>query len=164
MNGPMDGTVTQSEGSSVLRFERHLQHSVDKVWASLTQPEKLVNWLAEAEVEPVEGGRIKLTFANTGDVMNGRVIQAQPKAVLAYTWNSEDASESALRWELAPEADGCRLVLTHSIHATERLSYMLAGWHVHLDLLAETLAGEIKGWPWSHWEEMREKYAEQIGE
>lgn len=160
----MDGTVQQVEGGSVVRFERHLPYTVDDVWASLTEPKKLEEWLAAAEIELTEGGRIQLTFANTGDVINGKVMQVQASSILAYTWNSEDANESLVRWELTPEADGCLLVLTHTIRVPERLSYMLAGWHVHLDLLEETLAGEVKGWPWSHWESMREKYAKQLGE
>ena len=160
----MDGTVQQVAGGSVVRFERHMPCTADEVWAALTEPKKLVEWLAAAEIELTAGGRIQLSFANTGDVMNGKVMQVQPSSVLAYTWNSEDANESVVRWELTPEADGCLLVLTHTIRVPERLSYMLAGWHVHLDLLAETLAGEVKGWPWSHWESMREKYAKQLGE
>lgn len=96
--------------------------------------------------------------------MNGKVIQVQTQDVLAYTWNSEDANESVVRWQLTSDADGCLLVLTHTIRVPERLSYMLAGWHVHLDLLAEALANEVKGWPWSSWESMREKYVKQLGE
>ncbi|WP_312113516.1 SRPBCC family protein [Brevibacillus reuszeri] len=160
----MDGTVQQIAGGSTIRFERHLPYTVEAVWDSLTEPQKLVDWLAAAEVELTEGGRFQLTFANTGDVMNGKVIQVQSPSVLAYTWNSEDPNESVVQWELTPEADGCLLLLKHTIRVPERLSYMLAGWHVHLDLLAETLAGEVKGWPWSHWESMREKYAKQLGE
>ena len=160
----MDGTVQQVAGGSVVRFERHMPCTADEVWAALTEPKKLVEWLAAAEIELTEGGRIQLAFANTGDLMNGKVTQVQARSILAYTWNSEDADESVVRWELTPEADGCLLVLTHIISVPERLSYMLAGWHVHLDLLEETLAGEAKGWPWPHWESMREKYAKQLGE
>ncbi|WP_340673110.1 AzlD domain-containing protein [Brevibacillus agri] len=85
-------------------------------------------------------------------------------ALLAYTWNSKDANESAVRWELLPEAEGCRLVLDHSMRASEPLPRMLAGWHAHLELLAKVLAGEQPAWSWSRWEQLREAYAQKWGE
>ncbi|MFS0554980.1 hypothetical protein AB1L17_08755 [Brevibacillus sp. 179-C8.2 HS] len=54
------------------------------------------------EGELVAGGSITLRFANTGDVMRGKVIAAEPPHILAYTWYREVASESAVRWELSP--------------------------------------------------------------
>jgi hypothetical protein len=35
---------------------------------------------------------------------------------------------------------------------------MLAGWHVHLDLLSSAVVGQPEEWPWSRWEELRDQY------
>ncbi|MCK9918215.1 hypothetical protein MXD81_54745, partial [Microbacteriaceae bacterium K1510] len=62
-----------------------------------------------------------------------------------------------------PEQDGCLLEFTHSFKVPGRISWMMAGWHVHIELLAETLTEAQVEWPWKRWEEMREKYAEALG-
>jgi uncharacterized protein YndB with AHSA1/START domain len=42
----MEGTVQQVDGRYVLRFERRLNHPVEKVWAALTESDRLAEWLA----------------------------------------------------------------------------------------------------------------------
>ena len=50
------GTLEQVAGKRVLRFERRLDHPVERVWAALTEPEQLAGWLAAAdELELAEG-------------------------------------------------------------------------------------------------------------
>ncbi|MED4571685.1 SRPBCC family protein [Brevibacillus agri] len=160
----MEATIRQTAGGSAVRVELFVNHPVEAVWESLTQPEQLAKWLAQAKVELAEGGKFELVFDNTGDAMKGQVIELQSPTLLAYTWNSKDANESAVRWELLPEAEGCRLVLDHSMRASEPLPRMLAGWHAHLELLAKVLAGEQPAWSWSRWEQLREAYAQKWGE
>ena len=45
------GTVHNHEDGYQLRFERHLLHPVEKVWAALTDPAQLAQWLAPGEIE-----------------------------------------------------------------------------------------------------------------
>ena len=42
-----DGTLTKTDDGYALRFERDLAHPVDKVWAALTQPDRMKGWLSE---------------------------------------------------------------------------------------------------------------------
>ena len=53
-----EGTIsTTPDGRAVLRFERHLRHSVDRVWAAVSQPAEMEAWLAfKARLEPEVGG------------------------------------------------------------------------------------------------------------
>jgi uncharacterized protein YndB with AHSA1/START domain len=48
-------------------FKRHLKHPVEKVWAALTQPEKLSSRFADAVVDLKVGGTIELTFKPVGN-------------------------------------------------------------------------------------------------
>ncbi|MGF7233628.1 MAG: SRPBCC domain-containing protein, partial [Frankia sp.] len=64
------GTVTRNGDRSILRYERHLRHPVAAVWAAITEPEQLVAWLADAQLEPIEGGKVVLTWLNTDDEGN----------------------------------------------------------------------------------------------
>ena len=57
----MDGTVHIAAATTIIRFERHLNHRIGKVWAALTQPDQLHQWLAfPAEIEPRVGARVHL--------------------------------------------------------------------------------------------------------
>lgn len=56
-----DGVLeTRDDGKHVVRFERHLAHPIERVWAALTEPDELVGWWGEAEVELVEGGQFTI--------------------------------------------------------------------------------------------------------
>jgi uncharacterized protein YndB with AHSA1/START domain len=147
-----EGTVERRDGSYVLRFERRLRHPIEKVWAALTEPGELVGWLAEAEVELVEGGRVNLRWLNTDEEGNtaaaeGTITRLQAPRVLEY----DTDIHGLLRWELSEDGDGCRLRLTNATPAPdEYLTEVLAGWHIHLDHLVDALGGHPVDWPaWS---------------
>ena len=52
------GTVHEHAEGYQLRFERQLCHPVEKVWAALTDPAQLAQWLAPGEMELTLGGRV----------------------------------------------------------------------------------------------------------
>ena len=71
---PADGVVERREGRTVLRYERRLRHPVAEVWAALTEPARLREWLADADVELAQGGAVQLRWLNTDDEGNGAVM------------------------------------------------------------------------------------------
>jgi uncharacterized protein YndB with AHSA1/START domain len=159
----MEGTVNQIHGGRVVRFERYLNHRVEKVWAFITRSEKIVDWLtAHAEMDLVEGGSIKLRWEN-GDIVKGTFKQVNPPYELEYTWNEPSAGKSLLRWELQPEGAGCSLILTHTFFDSEQLPNFLAGWHVHLDVLAIVLQDRTVEFPWDRVKDLRKIYAAKLG-
>jgi uncharacterized protein YndB with AHSA1/START domain len=169
---PSDGTVEPRDGRRVLRFERRLAHPVERVWAALTEPAELVGWLAEAEVDLVEGGRVELHWLNSDEegnraVSHGTITRLEPPRLLEY----DSDIHGLLRWELQEDGDGCRLRLTNTTPAPdEHLTKVLAGWHIHLDHLADALSGHPVDWSaWTpdyrargtgaSWAEHYERYA-----
>jgi uncharacterized protein YndB with AHSA1/START domain len=174
----MDGTVHDVEGQYVLRFERHLKHPVEKVWAALTDPERRAEWLAPGTIEPRPGGRAELNFDDGptpehGTDLEGTVRIADPQRLLEVTWTTESGREEPVRWELFPEEDGTRLVLTHTVRrsiplgfglnvqnsATEsRMAGYQAGWHAHLDRLPLMLAGQPSVYSLATWAELYLRY------
>jgi uncharacterized protein YndB with AHSA1/START domain len=174
----MDGTVHDVEGQYVLRFERHLKHPVEKVWAALADPERRAEWLAPGAIEPQAGGRPELNFEDGptpehGTGLGGTVRIADPPRLLEFSWTTESGREEPVRWELFPEADGTRLVLTHTVRrpiplgfglnvqnsATEsRLAGYQAGWHAHLDRLPLMLAGRPAAYSLAAWAELYLRY------
>jgi uncharacterized protein YndB with AHSA1/START domain len=148
-------TVQKIDGGYMARFERHLKHPVEKVWASLTQPEKLANWLADAVIDLKEGGKLELTFSKTeGNVVVSTITEVKPLSVLEFTWGDD-----LIRFELYPKQEGCLLVLKQTFHVlNEQTPKDLAGWHVHLDILLSSLEGELVEFSYSQWRELYDKY------
>ena len=135
--------VTES-GEHEVRFDRRLDQPVAKVWAALTDPAVLKNWLGYVEIEPRVGGKFVLDFRGQ-ELMTGTITAFEPERVIAYTWAEKNRlPPSQVRWELSRDGDGCRLVLTHRYPASmarKDIVPFLAGWHAFLDVIGRGAAG-----------------------
>ena len=144
MNDTAQDDRGQASRVAAVRFERLLPGPVELVWAHLTQTDKLAAWYGEnGVIEPREGGRVSLM----GGHIKGVVTQWKPHSRLAYTWNvfgpgeaESPYPESYLTFELTPQGDQVRLVLTH-LPVLDRFEQQnMMGWHTFLDMLVATLA------------------------
>src|SRR5215208_1447134 len=163
------GTLEIQDDAQVLRFERRLEHPIDKVWAALTKPGELIGWLAEAEIDLKEGGQVVLRWQNTDEegnqaVMHATITRLDPPRLIEY----EGDIHGLLRWELREDGDGCVLSFTNVTPAPEEFRLkVLAGWHIHLDHLEDALAGrpvDRSRWDAEHrptWQEHHDRYAER---
>ena len=133
-----DATLHTAGGRSVLRFERALRHSPEKVWPALTDPAELAHWFpARVEVDLRPGGRMRFVFpAGEGPTLEGEVTALDEPRLLEYTWG-----ESVLRFELRPDGAGCVLVFTHAFDTPAEAAKFAAGWHLCLDGLQARLDG-----------------------
>lgn len=168
----MEGTVQEIDGKFVLRFERRLEYPIGKVWAALTEPDRLAEWLAEANLDLVEGGSVELRWQNTDEhgntaVAHGTITRLETLRLLEI----DTDIHGLLRWELRKDRNGCVLTFTNVTPAPEDMrAIVLAGWHIHLDHLADALAGYPVNWPtwtrdyWPRWEELRAGYAKEVGQ
>jgi uncharacterized protein YndB with AHSA1/START domain len=180
------GTVERVGEKHVLRYERRLEHPVERVWAALTEPDQLAQWLAAAdELELAAGGRVVLRWLNIPDSpqeweehgidlgdedpaapATGTITELDPPRVIEY----DTDRMGLMRWELRPEGDGCVLTFTNTVELPEEFrTQTLAGWHIHLDHLADALAGrpiEWSTWTEDHmgdWEQIRDRYESRHG-
>ena len=81
--------------------------------------------------------------------MGGRITEFDPPHVLAYTWGEPDDSHSHVRFELDTQGAQVRLVVTHSRLATrDGMLSVAGGWHAHLDILRDALAGRTPDGFW----------------
>jgi len=137
--------VTES-GEHEVRFDRRVDQPVAKVWAALTDPAVLKNWLGNVKIEPRVGGEFILDFRGQ-ELMTGMITAFEPRHVLAFTWvEKNNLPPSRVRWELSRDGDGCRLVLTHTYPANmarKEIVPFLAGWHAFLDVIGRGAAGEF---------------------
>jgi uncharacterized protein YndB with AHSA1/START domain len=172
-----DGTIEKVDGRYVLRFERRLRHPIEQVWSALTRPEQLSQWFGgetEIELDLVEGGRYETRTTGPPELVEAMIREAGSDALetrdtvlrvdapnlFEHTFGGDPGSVA--RWELERDGEGCRLSLTHTeppgfdaVNAPRDLG----GWHVLLDLMERSLAGESVEWTEQHWEGHRDRYA-----
>jgi uncharacterized protein YndB with AHSA1/START domain len=178
-----DGALDRrDDGRQVVRFERHLDHPIERVWAALTEPVQMIAWWGEAEVDLVVGGRFKVSWLNTDDGGNTAVMNATITELDAPTLLETDGDiHGVLRWQLQPgESGGTDLSFSSTLEFSEEFlaerklpkdmrSSLLAGWHIHLDHLADALEGGRVEWPnWTRdhrpqWAVYEERYSAMLG-
>ncbi|MBB6217689.1 uncharacterized protein YndB with AHSA1/START domain [Anaerosolibacter carboniphilus] len=159
----MLAVLQQVQDGYIARFERHFKHSVEKVWSSLTENDKLSKWFSELQVDDLrEGGTIRFDMGD-GTFEELKIIELKAYSVLEYTWGND-----RVRFELYPESDGCRLILIEKISKfTDHLSKDLAGWHVCLDVINALLNEktlESRESQWKTWYEQYKKVIENFHE
>jgi uncharacterized protein YndB with AHSA1/START domain len=137
------GEVTITGDTLQVVFHRHLRAPIEKVWAALTVPERLADWFAEAVVDLRVGGSITLDW---GSKNQGRmqITLCEPPRRLAWVWRL-DGRDTLVRFDLAPEAGGCALTLTHS-GVPMSAGGVRAGWHAHLEGLPGAVEGRATPW------------------
>ena len=156
-----DGTVQEIDGRYVLRFERRLAHPVEKVWDALTQPERIVDWWGEGDVELdlVEGGRYRVRTTGPPELVEAIIAEAGDVALVGGD------PGSIARWELRRDGDGCRLVLTHTAPPGFDPAYVprtLAGWHTVLDRLRAALDRAAVPWEKRRFDQHHDRYASKM--
>jgi uncharacterized protein YndB with AHSA1/START domain len=170
--------------NDTLRFERLLPGPIERVWIYLTESDKRAQWLAQGPMALETGGDIELHFhnaelsqnddrapekyreyENSGSVF-GRITRCEPPYRLSYTWTDLpgeiDEMDSEVSFELSAEGDRVRLVLIHRrLHAHELLS-VAGGWHTHLGILEDRLAGHTPRPFWRTHTRAEAEYAERL--
>ena len=145
---------------STVRFERLLPGPIERVWSFLTKSEKRAQWLCGGDVETKVDGKVDMHFHNKSlssddDISRpekyrdmpekmsfaGKVTRCEPPYILEHTWEfGEELSEVCYR--LTEEGDKVRLVLIHRrLESTDTVLDVSGGWHTHLNLLVDVLAG-----------------------
>jgi uncharacterized protein YndB with AHSA1/START domain len=168
--------------SGAVRFERLLPGPVERVWSYLTDSDKRGTWLASGSIEPRVGGKADLLFKHSeitseapperyremnenGWPSKGAVTRYEPMTVLAMTWPGEGTGDSEVTFELRPEGDKVRLVLTHRKLANKaEMASVASGWHAHLGLLEDKLAGKPPRGFWSKIEEFEADYTKRLAD
>ncbi len=68
-----------------------------------------------------------------------------------------------VRWELAPEGEGCRLILTQTDLAPPGHLDVAAGWHTHLEGLPDAVDGVRTPWTAERERELAALYRSPLG-
>jgi len=128
--------VTYTGDLAEIRFERRLNHPVAKVWAALTDPERLVMWFADMDPRVKIGEAFDVNLPHAPQYKSQAVLTAfEPERLVAWDWDDS----GVVRFELEPDGEGTRLLLIHNTPKVWDVHGFGAGWHVHLDALHRLL-------------------------
>ena len=152
----------RGDGRVVARFGMTLENYIDEVWTALTDPARMVDWLAPGQIEPRLGGVVKLNFVDSGIVIDSTISDFEPMRVLEYSWSSPGEPSRPIRFELEPVGAFAGLVMTLSVPADEDAGRAAAGWAAHLEMLAAALAGAPIKFPFEIFKAARDDYRARL--
>ena len=161
-----------------IRLERVLDAPIETVWRYLTEAELRGQWFAGgSDAQPDSEFELVFDHDNLsadevpypeayakykGAVNHEKVVRFEPKRVLAYTFG--EGRNGVATFELFPEGDKTRLVLTHSgIQSPTGFLDFGTGWNSHLTVLQEKLAGRSVKDFWALHAQSREAVAKALG-
>jgi uncharacterized protein YndB with AHSA1/START domain len=162
---PLYKTVAfdRRDGRVTARFGVTLENHLNEVWAALTAPAKMVDWLAPGELDPRVGGAVKLNFIDSGIVIDSTVSEIEPWKVLEYSWSGPGEPVRPIRFELEPVGAAVGLRFTITVPESEDAGRAAAGWAAHLEMLAAALAGAPIKFPFEIFKAARDDYRERLG-
>jgi uncharacterized protein YndB with AHSA1/START domain len=122
----------------------YFNQSPKEVWAYLTQPELMEQWLMPSDFKPVVGHHFRFTNPNNTFVIC-EVLEVKPFTNLAYVWKNDWSKTktpytSKVSWTLTPLENGTELLLVHD--GFELLKDLIAhsnGWAFLCNKLFELL-------------------------
>ena len=167
-----ESEATRPETGTV-RLERLMPAPRDRVWQYIVDPELRSTWLAGGELDTHPGGRIDLRFDHSritsedepdfaDDVPKsqpGTILEFEPPRLLSYTWGEWFGQNAVVTFELEPEGNETRLVVTHSrVTALNIIPDVAINWTGHLDALEDKLRGGSGEGFWTNLGVIRERY------
>lgn len=172
----------QFRGRGEVRLVRILPGPIERVWTYLVDPEKRARWFAGGPMEPRQGGKVTLTFLHSniapdetppeeykkhhcvGHEMTGLITRWEPPRVLGFTFGSD--GESEVTFELTPEGETVRLVVTHVARAGDLpfITEFSSGWHTHLAQLIAQLENAPRPPFWPMLVQLKVEYTQMLAQ
>jgi uncharacterized protein YndB with AHSA1/START domain len=146
------------DGRPALRIERRLDHSVERVWRAITDPDELRRWYPGVPEWTLEPG-VRFTSEGANEA-KGLITEVDPPHLIAYEWDGE-----LFRFQLSPDGDGCLLKFMHVFDDRTLGGQHAAGWEIYFNRLDAHLAGGFLSEEEAHEAvaELQRGYADQFG-
>ncbi|QDU07039.1 SRPBCC family protein [Gimesia aquarii] len=107
-----------------IRKERFYPHPPEDVWAAITDPHALAEWLEPNDHQPIVGHKFQFRcdpgLCGSG-VTECEVLEAEPPVRLVWSWvhvpkdpNRPRPKPMIISWTLSPKDGGTMLILEHS--------------------------------------------------
>jgi uncharacterized protein YndB with AHSA1/START domain len=141
------GTLRRLEGGKgAVRMEDVYDTDVDDLWSALTEPDRLVRWIATVDGDLRAGGHLHARFTSSWEGTVRVDVCDRPRH-LAVTLAPGAEDQTVVEATLRPEDGKTRLVVEERGLLFEELAGHGAGWQSHV----EDLALHIEEQPASDW-------------
>ena len=137
----------------------HLAAPVNRVWAFLTDPEKLSAWLMDSDFSPTPGTKFKFTSPPSGrwdGTIHCEVQDVIENERISYTWCANDIGVTTIvTFDLEATHQGTHLTLTHvgfEEAAGGAAGRHAAGWAGCLNALRVAMLGKSPDYDWSEFQ------------
>ena len=165
--GPLSEVEAHPSGDRwTLVFVRELAHPPEKVWAALTEPDRVGEWApytADRNLASTGAATLTMIDGDQAVELDATVRRADAPKLLEYSWGDD-----LLQWELQPTDAGTRLTLRHTLEKRDMLPKVTAGWHLCLVVAERMLDGRpidpIRGEDAKNygWGELNDAYAAEL--
>lgn len=140
-----------------IRKERYYAHPPEDVWAAISDPHALAEWLEPNNHQPVVGH--KFQFVCDPGICGAshkecEVLEADPPRRLVWSWvdvpkdpNAPRPAPMKIAWTLVPQGEGTLLILEHS--GAENISWLIrnmmrVGWGVMMKRLIPRILEQVR--------------------
>lgn len=136
------GSLHVADGLGLVRIETTVERSPGAVWAALTEPARLADWLGEATGELREGGEYRGRWRVSGWDGVGRIRVCEPPRRLVLASREVDAAEdNRTEITITPTGAGSAIVVEEQGMPLEQVAAYGAGTQVHVEDLTAHLDG-----------------------
>ncbi len=140
--GRILGSLRSLDGKGIVCMEDRFDTDIDDVWSALTDPSRLLRWLGDVEGELRQGGEFRAHFFATGWEGTGRVESCEPPwRFRVVTKDPDQPNEHVIEATLTAEDDQTVLVVEERGMPVELLAAYGAGVQIHVEDLADHVAG-----------------------
>ena len=158
--GRILGSLGSAEGKGVVRIEDRFDTDIEDVWSALTDPSRLARWYGEVEGDLRLGGEYRARLFASGWEGTGRVEACEPpQRLLVRIKDADEPDENDIEAMLTADGDDTILVWEERGMPLELLSAYGAGVQIHVEDLADHLAGrERRDDTKARWDELHPAY------
>jgi uncharacterized protein YndB with AHSA1/START domain len=141
------GQMVVEGDHATITFKRVLHHAPELVWAAITNPKELKEWLmcSSAAIEGRKGGSFEMVAGPAQYRAKGKVLIWDPPNVFEHEWKVPPVQEmphgedAIFRYELTRQGDSTLLIVTYRRITKQTALGFTPGAHVLLDRLEAQL-------------------------
>ena len=155
------GSLRVADGESIVRIEDRFDSDIDDVWSAITDPDRLARWYGTVEGDLRLGGEYHARLFASGWEGTGRVEACEPPSrLLLVTEGPGQAGRGELEITLTGEGDQTVVVWEERGMPLDLIGAYGAGIQIHVEDLADHVAGRDRRDAEPRWEELLPPYRE----
>jgi uncharacterized protein YndB with AHSA1/START domain len=152
------GSLRAADGTGIVRMEDRFDTDIDDLWAALTDPDRLARWYGEVEGNLRLGGEYRRRVFASGAEGTGRIEACEPPRRFLVRQAPGQPDEHVIEVTLTPDGDQTILVFEHRGIPLDKLFAYGAGEQIHVEDLADYIAGRERRDEEARWDELERVY------